>query len=289
MQRGRSGFAPVAARSDRGVITVIMILWGTLATMVTVAVVATVVVIRKHNQANPNPNGYALSISKTTAFRDPFDLPIVQISYRVNFKSAANAQAQEIPVHVRCQAIGDGGTFQLDEAVTSANVFSFGESAIAPGEKYKNIEGVFKTRCWLLLTGSTLDYATGNDVDVPKATSTGGNGGIFDLDGTYALSFVRETGSTTDCAVDGTRTVAVTSLTASTVRVQLSDQDRFETTVDADLHFTGSIALNPGFVDYYGLMDAHFVRSTDGTHLAGTIKTEKPVCTFSYDAIRGHG
>jgi hypothetical protein len=291
MRRPRVRLSHSAARSDRGVLTIMGILIGALVTMATVAAVAAAVVL--HQRSAENPGGFAVMVTKSTAVRDAHDLPVVVISYRVNFKTAAAAKAQIWPVHVQCRmdelAAGARG-FQHDEGVMSSEVFYFGEAVIAPGERDKDIEGPFKIQCWLRYHGATLDYSKGADVDVPKPSAAqGGAGDISDVKGVYPLTLVRQSGSESDCVLDGERSFTVTPLNDATIRVELSEQDSFEAKLGADLRFSGSIALNPGFRDYFGVMDGQFVPGTGPTRLTGTVTTQTPACTFSYDGVRKDG
>ena len=284
MRRRRCWLSPRAAQSDRG-FTIVGIVLAALTTMTAIAVVGATIVLRQ--KSAENPGGFAIAVTKSVAVRDAHDLPVVQISYRVNYKSAAAAKAQLFPLHVICRVdelAARARAFQRDDAIMSSEVFYFGEAVFAPGEPNKDLEGPAKIRCWLRYHGANLSYSEGADVDVPKPSGTDGGGGdIAQLSGKYPLTLVRQSGSETDCAVDGERVFEVTPLNNSTIRVALSEPDSFEAKLTGDLRFSGSIALNPGFRDYYGVMAGQFVTGTGPPQLTGIVTTENPACTFSYD------
>jgi hypothetical protein len=204
MQHHRRSRARAGARSDSG-FTVLGVIFGALFTMTAVAVVGTAIVLSKHH--NENPNGFTLSITKSGAVRDTSDLPVIQVSYRINFKTVLAVRAQETPLHVRCFGQDSGRTFTgADDSVKPQNVYYFGENVIAPGETYRGLEGALQIRCFLTLSGATLGYAD-DTVVVPKQTATDGTTGPTStgVGGTYNLVFTRLSGSETDCVIDGDR------------------------------------------------------------------------------------
>jgi hypothetical protein len=98
--------------------------------------------------------------------------------------------------------------------------------------------------------------------------------------------FTRSSGSETDCVIDGEREITVTALTASTIRVSINETDAFDSELSADLRYAGSLALNPGFTDYYGRMDGQFASTANGIQVGGTMKTGTPDCTFSFQGTQ---
>jgi hypothetical protein len=276
--------APRWTAADVG-FTVIGLVLGALTVMTAAAVVATAVVLNRHK--NLNPNDFSIKVTKTVAVRDTNDLPVITVSYRINFSTVRAVQAQETPVHVRCfgksAAAGDvpGG----DDSVRPQHVSEFGEQVIAPGETARNLEGPVQVSCVLVLSGASLSFDS-DSVDVPKPASGGNAGGppTTGVAGKYALVFTRSKGSETDCVIDGEREITVTTLTASTIHVALgdSDSDAFDSPVSADLRYAGALALNPGFADYYGRMDGQFASTANGIQVGGTMTTERPACTFSF-------
>jgi hypothetical protein len=287
MQRHRRSHACAGAQSDAGV-TVLGVIFGALFTMTAIAVAGTAIVLSKRH--DENPHGFTLSITKSTAVRDTSDLPVIQVSYRINFKDVFAVKAQETPVHVRCfgQGGSSGGTFTGEnDSVRPQHVYYFGENVIAPGETYRDLEGALQIRCFLSLSGATLSHAD-DTVNVPKQTATDGTSGATSagVTGIYNLVFTRSSGSETDCVIDGEREITVTALTASTIRVSINETDAFDSDLSPDLRYTGSLALNPGFTDYYGRMDGQFASTANGIQVAGTMKTGTPDCTFGFQGAQ---
>jgi hypothetical protein len=269
-----------SVRSERG-FTVLGAIFGALTVMTATAVVISAVAI--NHQKKLNPNGFAMSITKATAVRDASDLPVITVSYRVNFQTAAAVKARVTPVHVRCYLKVSAGNFRgEDDIIQPQNVYEFGDNVVAPGERHRHLEGSTDVSCFLIASGATLS-SDKTTVVVPKETATGTGGATSaGLNGKFGLVFTRSTGDETNCVVDGEREITVAALTATTIKVSLNETDTFDSELTPDLHFSGSLSLNPGVADYYGRMDGQFVSTANGIQVGGTMKTDRPDCVFSF-------
>jgi hypothetical protein len=267
-------------RSDSG-FTIVGAILAALTVMSVTAAVAAGIVVARH-KSRVNPDHFSISISKVSAVRDTNDLPVITVSYRLNFESVAAVFARSTPVHVKCFGRDPGGRGVPggDDSVQPQHVFEFGEQAITPGEPLRDLQGPVQVHCLLRLSGETLSFAS-SSVEVPGPTGSGG-GTLTGVAGKYSLVFTRSSGSETDCVIDGQREIMVTALTATTVHVALTDTDGFDSALSTDLKYTGALALNPGFADYYGRMDGQFVSTANGIQVGGTMTTERPACTFSF-------
>jgi len=63
---------------------------------------------------------------------------------------------------------------------------------------------------------------------------------------------------------------------ATTIHVALTPDDNFDSKLDSSLKFAGSLALNPGFTDYYGQLQGQFAQTANGIQVGGTMKTTSP-------------
>lgn len=281
MRRRQQSDARGSGPSEHG-FTVLGAILGAVTLMTATAVVAAAVVI--NNQKKLNPDKFSMSITKVTAARDAGDLPVIEVSYRVNFQTEKAVKARVTPVHVRCYGKAATGGFNgEDNTIQPMNVYEFGENRITLGEPHRHLEGPAEVTCILVASGATLSHDT-TTVAVPKETAAGGSGGALSagLGGKYNLVFTRSTGDETNCTIDGEREITVTVLTASKIRISIDENDAFESELSADLRYAGSLSLNPGFADYYGRMDGQFVSTANGIQVAGMMKTDRPDCTFSF-------